>query len=111
MGVEPLHSDLHSVLTAFPLAVMSEDMMSPREEISDAATTIADAIVTSADPSVSTFQKSYIQSVVSEAMEEWCGGVERRLWGLQYSLLRQLQSHQEETRILLQEVAGMNEVK
>ena len=31
--VEPLHSDLHSVLTAFPLAVMSEDMMSPREEI------------------------------------------------------------------------------
>ena len=55
---------------------------------SDAATTIADAIVTTADPSVATFQKEYIQSVVSEAMEEWCGGVERRLWGLQYSLLR-----------------------
>merc|ERR1711874_487011 len=82
-----------------------------RGEISDAASTIADAIVTSCDPGVATFQKSYIQSVVSEAMEEWCGGVEKRLWGLQYNLLRQLQNHQEETRLLLQEASGLNEVK
>ena len=36
------------------------------------------------------FQRDYISGVVSEAMEEWCSGVECRLWGLQYSLLRQL---------------------
>lgn len=107
-----IHSDLHSVLTAFPQAVFDENVLSPsRQEISGAATNIADAIVTNMDPSVAAFQKSYIQSVVSEAMEEWCGGVEKRLWGLQYSLLRQLQNHQEETRLLLQEASGMNGVK
>jgi hypothetical protein len=107
-----IHSDLHAVLTAFPQAVFDENVLSPsREEISGAATNIADAIVTNMDPSVASFQKNYIQSVVSEAMEEWCGGVEKRLWGLQYSLLRQLQIHQEETRLLLQEASGLNGVK
>ena len=32
--------------------------------------------------------------VVSDAMEDWCSGLERRLWGMQYSILRQLDSHQ-----------------
>ena len=33
-------------------------------------------------------------NVVSDAMEEWCTGLERRLWAMQYSLLRQLDQHQ-----------------
>ena len=44
------------------------------------------------DPEV--FQKEFISGVVSEAMQEWCDGVEKRLWGLQYSLTRQMQQHQ-----------------
>ena len=31
---------------------------------------------------------------VSEAMEDWCGGVERRLWELHFGLIRQMQHHQ-----------------
>ena len=34
------------------------------------------------------FQRDFIRGVVSEAMQEWCDGVEQRMWGLQYSLLR-----------------------
>ena len=33
-------------------------------------------------------------NVVNDAMEEWCTGLERRLWAMQYSLLRQLDQHQ-----------------
>ena len=40
------------------------------------------------------FQRDFIRGVVSEAMQEWCDGVEQRMWGLQYSLLRQMQHHQ-----------------
>ena len=40
------------------------------------------------------FQRDFIRGVVSEAMQEWCDGVEKRMWGLQYSLLRQMQHHQ-----------------
>ena len=40
------------------------------------------------------FQRDFVRGVVSEAMQEWCDGVEKRMWGLQYSLLRQMQHHQ-----------------
>ena len=63
------------------------------------------------DSGVATFQRDYISGVVSEAMEEWCSGVERRLWGLQYSLLRQLQQHQEETKNMLAESSGVGEMR
>ena len=60
---------------------------------------------------MATFQRDYIRGVVSEAMDEWCSGVERRLWGLQYSLLRQLQQHQEETKAMLAESSGLGEMR
>ena len=42
-------------------------------------------------------ERSFLFSnVVSDAMEEWCVGLERRLWAMQYSLLRQLDQHQVE---------------
>ena len=42
-------------------------------------------------------ERSFLHSnVVSDAMEEWCTGLERRLWAMQYSLLRQLDQHQVE---------------
>ena len=44
-------------------------------------------------------------------MDEWCSGVERRLWGLQYSLLRQLQQHQEETKAMIVESSGSGEMR
>merc|ERR1719323_910018 len=53
------------------------------------------------------FQREYISSVVSEAMQEWCDGVDKRLWGFHYSLLRQLQEHQTETRMMMSEMTGM----
>lgn len=56
---------------------------------------------------IETFQKEYISSVVSEAMQEWCDGVDKRLWGFHYSLLRQLQEHQTETRMMMSEMTGM----
>ena len=40
------------------------------------------------------FQRDFVKGVVSEAMQEWCDSIEKRMWGLQYSLLRQMQHHQ-----------------
>ena len=68
-------------------------------------------MTTTPDAGVATFQRDYIRGVVSEAMDEWCSGVERRLWGLQYSLLRQLQQHQEETKAMIAESSGMGEMR
>ena len=62
-------------------------------------------------PGVETFHREYISSVVSEAMAEWCEGVDSRLWSFHYGLLRQLQSHQEETKSLLAEMTGLAEMR
>ena len=48
---------------------------------------------------------------VNEAMQEWCYGVDKRLWGFHYNLLRQLQTHQEETKMILTELTGMATLK
>ena len=48
---------------------------------------------------------------VSEAMSEWCEGVDSRLWSFHYGLLRQLQTHQEETKSLLAEMTGLTEMR
>ena len=48
---------------------------------------------------------------VSEAMQEWCEGVDQRLWSFHYGLLRQLQAHQEETRGILVEMTGLAEMR
>jgi len=105
--------DFLSVLTAFPDIglELGDDHQSPAGDISRAASRITDRLTTTPDSGVNTFQREYISGVVSEAMEEWCSGVERRLWGLQYSLLRQLQQHQEETKVMLAESAGMGEMR
>ena len=76
-----------------------------------AASRITERLTTTPDSGVATFQRDYVGAVVSEAMEEWCSGVERRLWGLQYSLLRQLQQHQEETKMMMAEFSGVGEMK
>ena len=44
-------------------------------------------------------------------MQEWCYGVDKRLWGFHYNLLRQLQTHQEETKMILTELTGMATLK
>ena len=77
----------------------------------DAAENVAERLSTTTDSGVASFQKNYIRSVVSEAMEDWCIGVERRLWGLQYSLLRQMQQNQEETKALMMEFSGLGELQ
>jgi hypothetical protein len=74
-----------------------------------AASRILEMLDTTLDSGVATFQRDYISGVVSEAMEEWCSGVERRLWGLQYSLMRQLQ--QEETKAMQAESSVTGEMK
>ena len=40
------------------------------------------------------FNRRYLEEVVSEAMEDWCGGVEQRILNMHYSLIRILQQHQ-----------------
>jgi len=57
------------------------------------------------------FQRGYISNVVSDAMEEWCTGLERRLWAMQYSLLRQLDQHQAETRQLVAQTGGLDDLR
>ena len=57
------------------------------------------------------FQRDFIRGVVSEAMQEWCEGVDQRLWSFHYGLLRQLQAHQEETRGILVEMTGLAEMR
>jgi len=105
--------DFLSVLTAFPdLGLeLGDDHHSSADHVNIAASRISERLTTTPDSGVATFQKDYISGVVSEAMEEWCSGVERRLWGLQYSLLRQLQQHQEETKAMLAESSGMGEMR
>merc|ERR1719341_611924 len=105
--------DFLSVLTAFPdLGLeLGDDHHSSMNHVNIAASRIADRLTTTPDSGVATFQRDYISGMVSEAMEEWCSGVERRLWGLQYSLLRQLQQHQEETKAMLAESSGMGEMR
>ena len=49
------------------------------------ASPISKRLTTIPDSGVATFQRDHISEVVSEAMEEWCSGVEHRLWGFQYS--------------------------
>ena len=44
-------------------------------------------------------------------MQEWCDGVDKRLWGFHYSLLRQLQTHQEETRMMMTELTGLSDLR
>jgi len=102
--------DFLSVLTAFPDLVLDrgEDQGS---HVKIAAARVTERLVNTPDSGVATYQRDYISGVVSEAMEEWCSGVERRLWGLQYSLLRQLQSHQEETRNMMAEFSGVEQMK
>eukprot|EP00090_Calanus_glacialis_P004813 TRINITY_DN13607_c0_g1_i1.p1 TRINITY_DN13607_c0_g1~~TRINITY_DN13607_c0_g1_i1.p1 ORF type:complete len:275 (-),score=121.39 TRINITY_DN13607_c0_g1_i1:179-1003(-) len=105
--------DFLSVLTAFPdLGLeLGADHHSSVDHVNIAASRIADRLTTTPDSGVATFQRDYISGVVSEAMEEWCSGVERRLWGLQYSLLRQLQQHQEETKAMIAESSGMGKMR
>jgi len=57
------------------------------------------------------FQRGYISNVVSDAMEEWTTGLERRLWAMQYSLLRQLDQHQAETRQLVAQTGGLDDLR
>jgi len=105
--------DFLSVLTAFPDLGMEVgvDHHSPGHHVNIAASRITERLTTTPDSGVATFQRDYVGAVVSEAMEEWCSGVERRLWGLQYSLLRQLQQHQEETKMMMAEFSGVGEMK
>ena len=44
--------------------------------------TPVERLSTTPDSGVATFQRDYISGVVREAIEEWCSGVERWLWGL-----------------------------
>ena len=53
----------------------------------------------------------FVSFQVNEAMQEWCYGVDKRLWGFHYNLLRQLQTHQEETKMILTELTGMATLK
>jgi len=105
--------DFLSVLTAFPdLGLERGDSHLDRSDhVQIAASRVRDRISSTQDSGVATFQREYISGVVSEAMEEWCSGVERRLWGLQYSLLRQLQNHQEETKHMMAEFSGVEQMK
>jgi len=102
-------SDFLNVLTAFPDLGFENEGFS--QSIRDAAENVAERLSTTTDSGVASFQKNYIRSVVSEAMEDWCIGVERRLWGLQYSLLRQMQQNQEETKALMMEFSGLGELQ
>ena len=34
------------------------------------------------------FQRDFVRGVVSEAMQEWCDGVEKRMWGQKWPVLR-----------------------
>ena len=44
-------------------------------------------------------------------MEDWVSTLERRLWSLQYSMLRQLEQHQQETRDLVERSSGAEQLR
>jgi len=120
----PKSSELQNVLTAFPHLVNGSNRSSARlnPDISSAVDKISDKLTCDSSPlmtgnkdqnmnNAEAFQREYISSVVSEAMQEWCDGVDKRLWSFHYSLLRQLQTHQEETRSMLSDMSGMSSVR
>jgi len=120
----PKSSELQNVLTAFPHLVNGSNRSSARlnPDISSAVDRISDKLTCDSSPlmtgnkdqnmnNAEAFQREYISSVVSEAMQEWCDGVDKRLWSFHYSLLRQLQTHQEETRSMLSDMSGMSSVR
>ena len=111
----PRSREVLNVLTAFP-AVAGSKRTDRRPDLSSAVEKITDRLSNTdmtrgpgLDPEV--FQKEFISGVVSEAMQEWCDGVEQRLWGLQYSLVRQMQHHQEETLSMLGEMTGLTRLR
>merc|ERR1719312_652880 len=119
----PKSSELQNVLTAFPHLVqgsssgthMNRDISSAVDKISEKLSCESSPLMTgNKDQNMNNaeaFQREYISSVVSEAMQEWCDGVDKRLWSFHYSLLRQLQTHQEETRSMLSDMSGMSSVR
>lgn len=108
--------DFQSVLQAFPSVVLSDSDTGERqsllEDIGRVAGRVADTVAADSGlGEAAGFQRNYISGVVSDAMEDWCSGLERRLWGMQYSILRQLDSHQAETRELVGQTGGLEELR
>jgi len=110
-------NEILSVLTAFPEAGTGHRRPgSTRQDISSAVEKITEklsspSMVPGPGPATEMFQRDYISGVVGEAMQEWCDAVEKRLWGLQYGVLRQMQQHQEETMSMLADMTGLSKLK
>ena len=57
----------------------------------------------STNPDITSLPYHNVSRVVGEIMEEWYTGVERRLWEMQYSFIRQLQRDQDEIKQMMNE--------
>lgn len=57
------------------------------------------------------FNRRYVEEVVTEAMEEWCSGVENKIINMHYSMIRIMQQYQDETKSYIEELHGMEALK
>jgi len=57
------------------------------------------------------FNRRFVEEVVSSAMEEWASSVENRITNMHYSVIRILQQHQEDTRMYIEELSGMQDLR
>jgi len=110
-ATETTSTQFSSVLTAFP--EIGQELRGGASIVADSFKVPAEKISARLRESGggTEFQREFISGVVSEAMEDWCGGVERRLWELHFSLIRQMQHHQDETRALLEEFSRIDEMQ
>jgi len=122
--------DLKSILTAFP-TVLLEDI-SPEQNRRTAGNITSNILNrpptlrmsrqqdSAGESSGSTsggggqadgFNRRYVEEVVTEAMEEWCSGVEDKIINMHYSLIRIMHQCQDETKSYIEELHGMEELK
>merc|ERR1719431_2320178 len=79
-ATETTSTQFSSVLTAFP--EIGQELRGGASIVADSFKVPAEKISARLRESGggTEFQREFISGVVSEAMEDWCGGVERRPW-------------------------------
>jgi len=128
---DTLGKELHSVLTAFPGVVLEDSSNSPdfhsrydsaasvprpfhslagvQPPIPIRAPVLSSSSLEGSEPGA--FNRRFVEEVVSSAMEEWASSVENRITNMHYSVIRILQQHQEDTRMYIEELSGMQDLR
>lgn len=118
--------DLKSILTAFPAVLLDDISPEHHRRVGGGAVPSSNGFPRPRAPrhqgsagessgstggQVDEFNRRYVEEVVTEAMEEWCTGVENRIINMHYSMIRIMQQHQEETKMYIEELHGMDALR